>query len=61
MAQAFGTTDPRPAGFDGAIEFPPHKLARDLPSILRNARVISGRLSLGSVTAGRLGCVSISW
>ncbi len=27
MAQSFNTNDPRPAGFDGAIEFPPHKLA----------------------------------
>jgi glycosyltransferase involved in cell wall biosynthesis len=26
ISQSFGTSDPRPMGFDGAIEFPPHKL-----------------------------------
>ena len=31
MAQSFEATDPRPFGFDGAIEFPPHKLAAELP------------------------------
>jgi glycosyltransferase involved in cell wall biosynthesis len=30
MAQAFGDTDPRPIGFDVAIEFPPHKLTERL-------------------------------
>jgi hypothetical protein len=29
----FDAEDPRPFGFDLAIEFPPHKLARDLPNI----------------------------
>ncbi|MGQ4275115.1 glycoside hydrolase family 99-like domain-containing protein [Terrihabitans sp. B22-R8] len=33
MAQTFGVTDPRPDGFDGAIEFPPHKLGTHLPWI----------------------------
>jgi lipopolysaccharide biosynthesis protein len=31
MAQAFGTTDPRTFGFDGAFEFPPHKVTVGLP------------------------------
>ncbi len=30
MAQTFGVVDPRPFGLDGAIEFPPHKLASKL-------------------------------
>lgn len=33
MAQAFGDTDPREYGLDGAIEFPPHKVAEGLPSV----------------------------
>jgi glycosyltransferase involved in cell wall biosynthesis len=33
MAQAFGDTDPRRHGFDGATEFPPHKLTQHMQPI----------------------------
>ena len=33
MVQAFEETDPRPYDLDGAIEFPPHKVASGLPSV----------------------------
>ena len=35
MSQSFGAADPRPFGFDGAVEFPPHKLVDGLAT--RNA------------------------
>ena len=37
MAQSFSANDPRPGGFDAAVEFPPHKLAVGLPR--RNAEL----------------------
>ncbi len=33
MAQSFEDIDPRPLGFDGAVEFPPHKLGQRVPPI----------------------------
>lgn len=38
MAQGFGNTDPRDYGFDGAIEFPPHKVASNLPKMNESLR-----------------------
>jgi glycosyltransferase involved in cell wall biosynthesis len=35
VSQSFGLTDPRPHGFDAAMEFPPHKLVQGLAT--RNA------------------------
>lgn len=32
MAQVFHIEDPRPFGLDGALEFPPHKITRRVPS-----------------------------
>jgi glycosyltransferase involved in cell wall biosynthesis len=40
MAQAFDDIDPRPYGLDGAIEFPPHKVAKDLPSVAQEAGLV---------------------
>ena len=39
MTQTFGNSDPRPFGFDGALEFPPHNLASGL-------ELINGRLDI---------------
>jgi glycosyltransferase involved in cell wall biosynthesis len=33
MAQAFGETDPRALGLDGAVEFPPHKLTQTMAPV----------------------------
>ena len=40
MAQ-FDVEDPRTYGFDAAIEFPPHKLARDLPMINESLSIVN--------------------
>lgn len=39
MAQGFGDTDPVKYGLDGAIEFPPHKLAVDLPTVNKELKL----------------------
>ena len=38
MSQSFNGTDPRPHGFDGAVEFPPHKLVGGAGHPQRHAR-----------------------
>ena len=40
MVQAFDDLDPRPYGLDGAIEFPPHKVAVGLPSVAQELGII---------------------
>ena len=39
MAQTFADLDPRPLGFDAAVEFPPHKLTKTLPQAYERMRV----------------------
>ena len=40
MAQTVDDIDPRPYGLDGAIEFPPHKLTRDLSDINADVKIL---------------------
>lgn len=39
MAQTFNDNDPRPYGLDGAIEFPPHKVAAKVPNAVSSVRI----------------------
>jgi glycosyltransferase involved in cell wall biosynthesis len=39
MVQGFGSFDPRKFGFDGAIEFPPHKVTADLRALNSSLRL----------------------
>ncbi len=40
MVQSFDDVDPADHGFDGAIEFPPHKILKDTPVIQSDLRMI---------------------
>lgn len=50
MSQGFGDIDPRPYGLDGAMEFPPHKVAQDLPSIISQLEITDLRFT-GNVSS----------
>ena len=39
--QAFETMDPRPLGFDAAVEFPPHKLAEGAPVLNSQMEIVN--------------------
>lgn len=45
MAQVFGDNDPRTFGLDGAIEFPPHKLAAGLPQLNSSLQIFDPAFS----------------
>lgn len=45
MAQGFGNEDPREFGMDGAVEFPPHKLAANLSPINASLHVFDPEFS----------------
>ncbi|AOX21236.1 hypothetical protein A0U90_05860 [Kozakia baliensis] len=45
MGQAFGDSDPRQFGMDGAIEFPPHKLVADCPLINDRVHILDDDLT----------------
>jgi hypothetical protein len=44
MAQSFGENDPDELGFDGAIEFPPHKLTSGLSTRNQELRMLDPRM-----------------
>jgi len=45
MAQGFGDSDPNKYGLDGAIEFPPHKVAGELPPLNPNLTFLDDEFS----------------
>ena len=45
IAQTFHTRDPRDYGADGAVEFPPHKVAQHLAPVNRSVRVLDPAFS----------------
>ena len=50
MVQGFNDNDPTQYGLDGAIEFPPHKVAKDLPNIHHELNIIDPNYA-GNVVA----------
>lgn len=45
MAQSFHAVDPMEFGMDGAIEFPPHKLTANMPSVNNELEYLDGELT----------------
>lgn len=45
MAQTFNDDDPRPYGFDGAVEFPPHKVSGNAPTITNQLELLDPQFS----------------
>jgi glycosyltransferase involved in cell wall biosynthesis len=45
MSQTFDDTDPRAFGMDGAVEFPPHKVTKDIPDISQEAACLDDTFS----------------
>jgi glycosyltransferase involved in cell wall biosynthesis len=45
MAQSFANIDPEPFGFDGAVEFPPHKIVQGVPRANNDMVVFDDRFS----------------
>lgn len=60
MAQGFGDTDPRLHGLDGAIEFPPHKLATGLPPVNSRLHLLDKMFSGHYMSYGDLVASSLS-
>ncbi|PCJ07332.1 MAG: hypothetical protein COB16_11655 [Rhodobacteraceae bacterium] len=50
MTQGFGCLDPGEFGLDGAMEFPPHKVAHNLPSLIQDLEISDLRFT-GQVAA----------
>ncbi len=45
MSQSFDDYDPRVHGMDGAIEFPPHKITKEIPSINQDVQYLDDTFS----------------
>ena len=57
----FDLEDPRPLGFDAALEFPPHKVARNLNPINHELQVVNGQYAGYVVDYADLVESSVNW
>ncbi len=60
MAQTFDDVDPRALGFDGAIEFPPHKLTKGLPQVYDSLEIYDEAFEADAFAYGDLVEASLS-